>query len=257
MNRKAILIESSNAKNYDDLPGARVDIENWNTFLRSDYGGGWTDAEIVILRKPWSDDVDKALEVKSDCYCFVAYSGHGHDGTLVLNDAYQDCPIARLKPKGDKGTLIIDSCRGVTTARQYTFSKKAESFANESRQAILAKNALKGESMEIYESREVLKKAHTANAGALNWMKALKNSSNGTVQMYSCAAGEEADEDPDAGGAYTSLLLESAEVWSKQITTANIHNTKNAHDYAVKKLPPQQNPEYSPSWLYFPFAAKG
>ena len=68
MKRKAILIESSDVKGHTDLPGARVDIANWELFLRSDYGGGWTDSEIVILRKPFSADVEKALDQPADCY---------------------------------------------------------------------------------------------------------------------------------------------------------------------------------------------
>ena len=34
MERIAILIESSNVKDLPDLPGARKDIQNWNSFLQ-------------------------------------------------------------------------------------------------------------------------------------------------------------------------------------------------------------------------------
>lgn len=255
MKRKAILIESSDVKGHTDLPGARVDIANWELFLRSDYGGGWTDSEIVVLRKPFSSDVEEALDQPADCYCFVTFSGHGHEGTVVLNDHYESYPISGLRPKGDKGTLIIDSCRGADEAQTYSFSSM-QSFANMSRSAIVAMNAQVAESLENFQKRESIKQAHTANASEVNWIKALIAASNGVVEMYSCAKGEIADEDPNSGGYYTSLLLQSAELWVKRASAEKIHTTKDAHTYAALKLHPQQNPEYKPSYLSFPFAAK-
>ena len=74
--------------------------------------------------------------------------------------------------------------------------------------------------------------------------------------MLACSKGEAASENPSAGGYYTSLLLQSAQVWEGHEISPATHSTKDAHDYAARKLPSQQNPEYSPSWLVFPFAVK-
>lgn len=108
----------------------------------------------------------------------------------------------------------------------------------------------------MYEAKEIIQKAAEPNKCFVNWIAALKNSSNGIVEMLSCAKGQGAGEDPMSGGYYTSLLLESAEAWNNRWTVAKTHSTKEAHDYAASKLPSQQTPQYSPSALSFPFAAK-
>jgi len=46
MKRSAILIESSQLQGKQDLPGARLDVEKWTTFLLSDKGGAWNADEI-------------------------------------------------------------------------------------------------------------------------------------------------------------------------------------------------------------------
>ena len=122
MNRKAVLIESSNVSGQTDLPGARADVANWDEFLRSDLGGAWTHSEICILRKPFSSDLDRELKVASDYYCFVAFSGHGCEGSIVLNEHFTSYPISALVPKCDRATLILDSCRGFEDAARAQFS---------------------------------------------------------------------------------------------------------------------------------------
>jgi hypothetical protein len=260
MKRKAILIESSSVTGLDDLPGARVDVANWRNYLKSDLGGAWEDSEIITLRKPSSQEVDLQLNAAADGYCFVAYSGHGRDGAVALNDYWvkNDYPIALLKPKGLKGTLIIDSCRGVAEAKAYAFTKAA--FANQAGHAV-ALNASRGRDVMFCSANElserlILNRAGIAIKPRQKWEESLNNSSSGTVQMLACASGQGADEDPDAGGYYTSLLMQSADLWFISGTYANIHTTKDAHDYAASKLPAQQTPEYTPTGLTFPFAVK-
>jgi hypothetical protein len=249
MKRKAVLIESSDVSGCNDLPGARVDVENWITFLRSDLGGAWKDAEIVTLRKPFTTQVEREVGVARDCYCFVAFSGHGCEGSVVLNDSVDSFPIAKLKPTGGRGTVVVDACRGIAEGRIYN-------FANQSL-ASIALNAKSGETMELFESRTANVKAAAAVSEAFrNWVAVLENSAHGTVEMLSCAKGQSAQENPASGGFYTSLLLRSAERWSQRTTNEKVHTTKNAHDYAANNLPPQQTPEYSPIGLAFPFAAK-
>lgn len=126
MKRKAVLIESSDVKGQTDLPGARVDIDNWKLFLESDLGGAWREAEIVVLRKPFSSDVTSAVNVAADVYCFVAFSGHGCEGSVVLNDHNDNCSVSVLKPTGNRGTLIIDSCRGEGKGRKLAFANQSD-----------------------------------------------------------------------------------------------------------------------------------
>ena len=88
-----------------------------------------------------------------------------------------------------------------------------------------------------------------------NWEKGFSNST-GVVQMLACAKGQGAEEDPEAGGYYTSLLMAGAELWDNRATVITTYSTREAHDYAAENLSSQQTPEYSPSWVAYPFAAK-
>lgn len=229
-----------------DLPGARIDIINWEKFLHSDLGGAWTAEEITVLRKPYSSDVEQALLAASDSYCFVAFSGHGSEGSVVLNDHLSNYSIDKLKPRGKKGTLLIDSCRGVEDATTTTAKLAA---ANES---------LQGRSMQRFEDLVTLNRAKAASVAPhlLNWITALKNTSDGIVNMFSCSKGQSAGENARSGGYYTSLILKAASDWDNQYSASKILTTKEAHDYAASKLPVQQKPEYKPTSLAFPFAAK-
>jgi len=256
MKRKAILIESSNVPGENDLPGARIDIENWVTFLKSDLGGAWSGSEITVLRKPFSKEVKEALDAASDAYCFVAFSGHGRDGSVVLNEHYTAFPIIDLKPKGERGTLIVDSCRGSQDAERFYFGGSTViSVANEAIGESAALNASQG-GITTFSRQNVVKKSSELNYHLFHWMNEMQNSSKGIVQMLSCAKGQAAGENPRSGGHYTSLLMKSADVWNRVYSGSKIHSTKDAHDYAAKLLPAQQTPEYSPSYLKFPFAVK-
>jgi hypothetical protein len=256
MTRKAILIESSNVKGLTDLPGARLDISNWKHFLTSELGGAWSDSEIVTLNKPFSSDVEKALAIDSDSYCFVAFSGHGSDGSVALNDILDEFAITSLKPKTNRATLIVDACRGVADPVALLANLKV-AMANESITKAVAVEALQGRSTvfcSAMEESRIYNRLQRAASNRSRWETALNASSSGVVQMLACAKGQAAGENPSAGGYYTSLLMQSAERWDKRTTQASIHSTKDAHDYAVTKLPSQQTPEYLPSWLAFPFA---
>ena len=258
MKRKAILIESSNVAGETDLPGARVDIDNWQTFLKSDLGGRWHESEIQVLRKPDSNVVTNFLTIYSDSYCFLAFSGHGCDGSVVLNDYEKNCAVGILKPKSEKGTLIIDSCRGAQEAERAIFNRSIITLNASLDQSIneaLFTNAIQARMAE-FSSRDGIKKVATVSDFIVNWAAALKASKKGIVEMLSCSKGQAAGENPRSGGHYTSLLMHSAKQWEARYTAEKIHTTKDAHDYAAAILPQQQTPEYSPSWLEFPFAIK-
>jgi hypothetical protein len=260
MKRKAILIEASNVLGLHDLPGARVDIKNWVNYLKSDLGGAWIDEEIVPLSKPDSGTVETHLKSAGDCYCFVVFSGHGSDGSVVLNEHWKNSGYSTglLKPKSNKGTLLIDSCRGVQRALENTLTKTA--FANERGHAV-ALHARSGRDVVFAASTEaaehwLLNRAGKPIPARKVFEDALAASSSGTVEMYSCSTGQAAEEDPNAGGYYTTLLLQSSDLWLLTASAGSTHSTKNAHDYAAAYLPPQQTPEYKPAWLAFPFGVK-
>lgn len=252
MNRYAIIIESSNVPGQTDLPGARADAKNWVAFLKSPLGGSWTDGTIKIFNKPTSAEVQAYLNAFKEYYCFVCFSGHGaHNssrGTVVcLNENEQSCNVDRLKPLGSKGTLIVDACRGVEGQRQVRIEKRAGS-------AYLANAA-----NEAFKNRLTSFSASLTNDG--RWNTKLDEVPTGIVTMYSCAIGEGAGEylvgDPVQGGFYSLTLVTVAEDWNKRTSSGGIYFTKNAHDDTVKYFDEAgitQHPEYSPTWVSYPFA---
>lgn len=197
------------------------------------------------------------MSVDSDSYCFVAFSGHGSNGSVVLNDVLDGYAISSLKPKTNRGTLIVDACRGVADPVALLANLKV-AMANESITKGVALEALQGRSMVFASAADeyVLNRLTRTSNHRSRWDTALTATSRGVIEMLACAKGQGAGENPSAGGYYTSLLMQSAEVWAKRTTQASTHSTKDAHDYAATKLPAQQTPEYSPSWLAFPFAIK-
>lgn len=262
MKRKAILIESSNVSGQSYLPGAAVDIKNWKNFLLSDLGGAWIEGEILQLNKPAASVVANLLNNHSDHYCFVAFSGHGCDGHVTLNDGEQMCPLSFLTPRGPKGALLVDSCRGLFESEIYSFSTRTAVAANEfnvGRRVVL--NAKRGVETKFGSATpltlESVYYSGLITSGHRNlWHSSLSGSPQGVVKMLACSVGQAAGEDPNSGGYYTSLLLQSADLWQTNSSRNSVHTTKQAHDHAVNKLIQQQKPEYSPSNVAFPFAVK-
>jgi hypothetical protein len=254
MKRKAVLIESSNVNGQTDLPGARIDIENWKKFLLSELGGNWSSSEIVELNKPLSSDVKAALDVASDCYCFVVFSGHGSEGSVVLNDHLSSFSLNDLRPKTDKGTLVVDSCRGITDATSHAFAEKSAARFETPSGRFLA-NSMGERPFSFNMPQSFAEKGFSSlRSNSEIWADELLKSNNGTVKMLSCAKGQAAGENPKAGGYYTSLLMQSAKEYSNDNSSGSVQTTRQAHNYAASKLPPQQTPEYSPLYLAFPFA---
>ena len=252
MNRYAIIIESSNVAGQTDLPGARADAQNWVAFLKSPLGGSWTDASIKIFSKPTSAEIEAYLNAFKEYYCFVCFSGHGaHSssrGTVIcLNDNEQNCSVDKLKPRGSKGTLIVDACRGLEGQRRVRVEKRAASYyvANAANEAI--KNRLSNFSASLTNTSR--------------WNIKLDEATIGVVTMYSCGVGEGAGEyavgDPVQGGFYSLTLVAVAEEWNKRTPAGNIYFTKDAHDDTVvyfNEAGISQHPEYSPTWISHPFA---
>jgi hypothetical protein len=95
------------------------------------------------------------------------------------------------------------------------------------------------------------------------WYEYLNASSFGIVSMYSCkigqAAGEFPPEDTDSGGFYTTFMIRSAKHWEVNAESNTCFTTKDAHDKTIEYMQKrhfQQQPQYSPSNLTFPFAVK-
>ena len=256
MNRFALVIESSNVKGQTDLPGARADAQNWVAYLKSPLGGSWLDSEIVVLNKPASTLVREHLTIHRDDYCFVCFSGHGehnrylNETVLCLNEGEQSCAVSKIKPLGDRGTLIVDACRGDAGQRRVRVEKRAATIAL-ANQA----NAMLNRQASVVAFNASMPRSSSP------WFTRLLSAPAGIVTMYSCSIGEGAGEydatDPVQGGYYSVTLIQVAQAWNQRTLNGNIYTTKNAHDDVVSYFQETnrgQHPEYSPSWLAYPFA---
>lgn len=255
MNRFALIIEASDVKGQTSLPGAKQDAINWYKFLTSNAGGSWQQKEIVILNKPSRTLVARYLVAHRQDYCFVAYSGHGCElksspmqttgiPTVCLNDTDQQVPLSVLTPQSQYGTLISDSCRG-----HEILQKTASNFSNRRRDSYTL-------------ASEDIADINTSLLHYKKWNQALKQcclSQSGILTMYSCVSGQSADEDPYAGGLYTSLLINAAKSWYVSAKSNTYYSTYRAHQQAaqlMKQYAPQQMPEYNNLPIKFPFAVK-
>lgn len=121
--RKAILI-SSPVSTGKDL-GTDADVDLWQKFLTSSNGGCWTSKEIQPFFSPTAQTVIdyirnlKVVYPKLD-YVFLAYSGHGQNGTsgdviFPFTNLTDILPISNIKDEIElldvKATIIIDACR--------------------------------------------------------------------------------------------------------------------------------------------------
>lgn len=263
--RFAMIIESSNVRGQADLPGAKRDAMNWCSFLMSDLGGAWRSDEIVVLNKPSSTTIKGLLNTYNDRYVFLAFSGHGYEDynpysrayvtKICLNDSEQDVVIDGISPER-WGTAVFDCCRGVENGQGHI------KIANESFSA--TRRSTFGTAMD---SAEYLI-ANSANFRAQIQEKICKvflqeierMTTHAAVRMYSCGRDESAGEDPNAGGYYTTLLIQGAKAWAEGQRSSQyyaVYNTKQAHDFAVEAMQEvnsEQHPEYDPSWQAYPFA---
>lgn len=252
MKRTAIIIESSEVSGENPLPGAKLDATNWKQYLLSDLGGAWSSVEIHVLSHPAQSTVEQLISTASDGYTFVAFSGHGEEGSVALNDYQKSCTISKLKPKSSQGTLILDTCRGINEARSLNFT------SNVRKEASYTDIANAGQLLSMNENFSPRSRASEVllSPNAL-WFAYLQKAAAGIVEMKSCAKNESAGENPNAGGYYTQLLLGSSSQWHQSAERITQHTTKNAHDYAANLLKGRkQHPEYTPSFLEFPFAVK-
>lgn len=257
MRRKAIIIESSRIQGESYLPGAVVDASNWKDFLKSDLGGNWLDGEIEPHSNPMGITIRRLIrEAASGDYTFVVFSGHGAEGTVALNDSERKFPIADLMPTSTKGTLILDTCRGSDGGQRYSFP----SMATKSAAVALANSESRSVMLAMNESVRNFSNVQNVITSRSLWNRYLQKAATGNAKMQSCSKGQSAGEDPNSGGYYTSLLMQSAKQWHQSASSMEQHTTYDAHRYAHRMMPNKQIPEYTTNptspFVQFPFAVK-
>ena len=107
------------------LTGITKDIEGWNAFLHTPYGGAWNDSEISILdaQNATVDNLKNKLKYanyEAD-YLFVYFSGHGgmpsiptqsEDTSIVLTDGiYSESDLRDVSCRCQRKTIFLDCCR--------------------------------------------------------------------------------------------------------------------------------------------------
>lgn len=280
MDRKAIIIEASQVPNQKDLNGARKDVVNWVSFLTSNLGGKWSQDEITVLNTPTKQALVKAFSNITTNYLFVVFSGHGgsENGKEFICLKDECLPTCCLKillyEHSPKATLILDCCRSEdddTDVRVEKTPIRTEA-ANHVRTTHVDRR-LSSRTGPIISfggkySGTPLGRSLTENKAtplkaidyAAKWLESLNDCSEGIVTMWACSKGEEAGEDSSttskAGGYFSTALMKAAYNWNK-ITDPlyQIYKTSEAFTDARSLIhDPQQNPEYEPKWLAFPFA---
>ena len=236
MQRKAILIDSSDAVVGEPLPGAAQDMGNWREFLKSDIGGMWNDDEIADI--PSCPSWEKILEEiniffvpKEPYFLFIAFSGHGAFDKNLNKDVVslnhnQVIPVEEICKAVSNVTknavIIIDACR---EEKDYVFPTPFndftqgpdwgtvfESLARPSLTSPLCESTLNSSTAYFpYTDLQELRGAYSM--GVIDaWKKALDES--GPVLIQSCSKGEFANE--QGYGVFSRAMVENARLWAAQ-----------------------------------------
>lgn len=248
MKRRAILIEAANLKGQDPLPGAVVDVKNYQRYLCSIEGGNWFTSEIRPLSKPSKcellEEIRKAEQEAE--YLFISFSGHGYTKKanpylfpalsvnqltmLCINDT-DEISISEINPR-IKSFLIADSCRTIERVEK-AFASFSESLSD---------------SVRSYRETQA----------RMSFDSAVQQAEAGQIIAYSCGINESAGEDKNRGGNFSAAMMESGLQLAgsgarRTITTRETFETARL---MVRKLSAQQNPEYNPGrrLRHFPFA---
>lgn len=191
MTRKALLVASPNA--YTPLPGARRDLDNFRTFLKSNAGGAWDDEEIITLIDPSKAQLLlELIFMKSVDYAFVTFSGHGShvvdrglSETRICLTSTVDCSVQEINPQNERHFVVIDACRAIVN-------------------------------IELLEERQNLALMTKATAYATRtnvraaFDQAVRSAEAGRVVAYSCQIDQAAGEDATLGGIFSSALISKA-----------------------------------------------
>lgn len=239
MQRKAILIDSSNAVVGKPLPGAAQDMGNWREFLKSDIGGMWEDDEFADISScpKWKDVLAEinmfCVEEGEPYYLFIAFSGHGaydkyRKADVVSLNHDEVITVDELRSAVDAVTknavIIIDACReereyvSPTPVNDFTqslfvqgydWNKVLESMGRHTLQATILESSDSSILLDYpYVSDEVLKAVYQVKIKDI-WNRALKDS--GPVVIQSCSRSQFANE--QGVGLFSDAMMRCAGMW--------------------------------------------
>lgn len=239
MKRKAFLIEASRVSGLDDLPGARVDIESWRSFLSSPMGGAWENNEIAVLNTPSRVVLQALLDgCRDNEYLFIAFSGHGYhlkgqniDETRICLRDKDEVSVRSLNNGVPKITLVVDSCRQV----QILEEKEIMMFAEDA-----LRKRMVGADREAYRKR---------------FNDQIKLAPAGIEILYSCDLDEAANE-TRKGGAFTQAMLRVGEDFNEKERVLTVDQAFSKARTFVSIKYPQQHPVFEGGrrLTHYPFA---
>jgi Caspase domain len=193
MKRIAILIGTS-VSQYGALGGVEPDLTRYAAFLKSPYGGAWTDGEIIPLLNPSQRTVQLTMAAYKDVgYSFITFSGHGeHDmdqGTSVAVTNDYEPSVSELRTGAPRQLLIVDVCRTLTVSlkddTRLEGIEKVASFAPTYAQSC----------RNLYD-------------------KCISGAEEGRSILYSCSINQSAGESTQ-GGYFSSALVRQAIGWAQ------------------------------------------
>jgi hypothetical protein len=243
MKRKALLIESSRLTGQPDLPGARIDIRNWRSFLRSDVGGAWNDDEIISLNNPsWPALQGQLILQSSTDYVFITFSGHGEhirekdiDESKIYLTENDKVLVRQINPGNPRCTFIIDACRGLVTP----------------------------EALPVAIAMSISKAVSDRQAYRDLFDAAIEQAEKGIIRVFSCSIDEAAGESAISGGYYTTALMDCCTDWHRSHDSGKryYYPINSAHDCASSRTTErnkQQHPQYNGGRRnkHFPLAVK-
>lgn len=185
MRKRALLIG-----NTSGLPGVKVDILRFSTFLHSNVGGAWQSSEIDVLqdeRKNVLLEKIDSLKRQSLDYLMILFSGHGgqHRQTILELNQHGECI---------EETIL----RGIST-RQMNIYDCCRAFPQE-----ITKSATDSLSARLFESGDFYRTQYENRIMAAIPQQAL---------LYSCSIGQVSYDTP-SGGVYLTNLLKAARTFS-------------------------------------------
>lgn len=202
MKRKALLIGNTNG-----LPGVKIDLVNFQNFLKTSKGGFWFDNEIEIVKDPTLQDLTykiNYLKAQSIDYLLVVFSGHGgqeRETILEINKNGEVIGESSLKNISSRQINIYDCCRCYPESYQEKYVRDSIEF---SAQKSIDTMSLR----KKYEDRI---------------MSAIPQQ----ISLYSCSINETSN-DTSEGGVYIKSFLDSA----KGINSTNYKLVGETHEEA-------------------------
>lgn len=240
MKRAALLIEASQVEGLSDLPGARVDVEAWKSFLSSPMGGAWEDSEIWVLRTPTIESLTSILALFSNYeYILLAFSGHGYhlrggriDETRICLKGKKELSVGSLNNGVPKMTIVVDACREVHLLEKKEFI--AAFAADELRSRMVGLDRVS------YRNR---------------YNDQIKIAPAGVEILYSCDLNEAANETSN-GGIFTQSLIRVGEDYKERGGILTVDRAFLLAKHYVTYKYPQQHPifEGGRRITHYPFA---